>query len=124
MKSLRHPKYSGLVIFVSTALAILVPVNAATAKNVNALAKSEQRGQKLADTLCSRCHSITKTGRSKNSKAPAFRLLSKRYPLQHLEEALAEGIVVGHKGAAMPEFSFTPDQIEDFIAFVKAISKK
>ena len=38
--------------------------------------------------------------------APPFRLLPQRYPVEHLAEALAEGIVTGHP--AMPQFKFHP----------------
>ena len=42
-----------------------------------------------------------------------------RYPVETLEEPLAEGIVTGHP--SMPEFRFQPDQIDDFIAFLRTL---
>jgi len=36
-----------------------------------------------------------------------------------LQEALGEGIVVGHP--TMPEFRFDADQVGDFIAFLKTL---
>jgi len=53
--------------------------------------------------------------------APPFRTLHNRYPVETLEEALAEGIVTAHP--TMPEFRFEPDQIEDFIAFLRSLEK-
>ena len=46
------------------------------------------------------CHAIGRSGASPNPKSPPFRDLSRRYPLSNLEEALGEGIVVGHEGLA------------------------
>lgn len=51
--------------------------------------------------------------------APPFRTLHERYPVETLEEALAEGIVTGHP--SMPQFSFEADQVGDFIAFLKTL---
>jgi len=81
-----------------------------------------REGEKLAKELCSNCHAIDKTGESKNKQAPPFRTFSQKWPLENLEEALAEGIVVGHDD--MPEFKFTPDQITKFIAFLENLQQK
>lgn len=78
-----------------------------------------QRGHSLVQTHCAECHAIDKADVSPLSIAPAFRDLHKRYPVEHLEEALAEGISTGH--AAMPEFRFEPDQIRDLIAYLKVL---
>ena len=48
-----------------------------------------------------------------------FRELAKRYPINALEEAFAEGIVTGHPG--MPEFEATPKQIADIVAYISSI---
>jgi cytochrome c len=78
-----------------------------------------QRGKTFARTNCARCHSIERSGSSPLSPAPPFRELHKRYPVETLEESLAEGIVTGHAG--MPEFELSPDQIDDLIAFMKTL---
>jgi len=79
------------------------------------------QGRRLAQANCARCHSIDKVGRSPLSIAPPFRTLHERYPVEDLEEPLAEGIMTGHP--SMPEFRFDPDQIADFIAFLKTLEK-
>jgi cytochrome c553 len=84
-----------------------------------ALSPSEQRGLTIARTYCVRCHSIDKLSESPLKIAPPFRTLHERYPLTALEEPLAEGIVTGHP--TMPEFRFEPDQIHDFIEFLKTL---
>ena len=78
-----------------------------------------QRGVQLARTYCASCHSIDRHSESPLKIAPPFRTLHRRYPVETLEEALGEGIVTGHP--AMPEFRFEPDQIGDFIAFLKTL---
>jgi hypothetical protein len=45
--------------------------------------------------------------------------VAKLYPPETLEEALAEGIMVGHDD--MPAFEFTADQVEQLIAFLKSL---
>ncbi len=83
------------------------------------LSPSEQRGRALALANCARCHSIDKVSASPLSIAPPFRTLHLRYPVETLDEALAEGIVTGHP--TMPEFRLEADQIGDFIAFLKSL---
>mgnify|MGYP001820752813 CR=1 FL=1 len=78
-----------------------------------------ERGLVLVQTHCSECHAINKTGVSTLERAPPLRDLHKRYPVEHLEEAFAEGISTGHP--EMPEFRFEPDQIDDLIAFLKSL---
>jgi cytochrome c len=58
-------------------------------------------------------------GRAAFSEAPPFRTLHHKYPVETLEEVLAEGIFTGHP--AMPEFQLRPRQIGDFIAFLKSL---
>ena len=62
-----------------------------------------ERGEVIAQKNCARCHAIGEAGASPMGLAPQFRDLSKRYPIETLEEALAEGIVVGHP--AMPRLA-------------------
>jgi hypothetical protein len=53
------------------------------------------------------------------SIAPPFRDLHKVYPVESLEEALAEGIMTGHPD--MPQFRFEPYQIKSLIAFLSSL---
>jgi cytochrome c len=86
-----------------------------------ALDPSPQRGLNFVRTNCARCHSIDKVTASPLSVAPPFRDLHKRYPVESLEEALAEGIVTGHP--TMPEFRLDPGQITDLIGFFKSLER-
>jgi len=62
------------------------------------------------------------TDTSPHPDAPAFRTLPKRYPIDYLAEALAEGISTGHPD--MPEFVASPDQIDAIIAYIESLQSK
>jgi cytochrome c len=83
-----------------------------------------EEGQAIVKANCSRCHAIGPTGESPNPKSPPFRALSKKYPVQNLEEALAEGIIVGHENEQMPPFQFSPSQVEAIIAYLNSVQVK
>jgi mono/diheme cytochrome c family protein len=124
-------KTGGIIaLFIAGALLFTLPQAAAEGPSPHAqrnapaaeampLSPRAQRGSLLARTYCARCHSIDKIGASPLAIAPAFRELHKRYPVESLEEGLGEGLVTGHP--SMPEFRFAPDQIGDFIAFLKTL---
>ncbi|MDE2579243.1 MAG: cytochrome c [Hyphomicrobiales bacterium] len=86
-----------------------------------AQAASRAQGRRLVQP-CAHCHAIGPQGASPNPKSPPFRTLGKRYPVSDLQEALVEGIVVGHDG--MPQFDFTADQARDIVAYLKSIQRK
>ena len=79
------------------------------------------RGRAIAERNCGRCHALGRTGPSPLAEAPPFRTFARRWPLESLEEAFAEGIVTGHPD--MPEFVFAPDEIGDLIAYLAAIGE-
>jgi mono/diheme cytochrome c family protein len=97
-------------------------LTAGTGLRAPALAQSspEARGEAIAQKLCARCHAIKREGESPMGLAPPFRELPKRYPVDHLAEALAEGIVTGHP--AMPEFTFTPREIEALLSYISTLA--
>ena len=100
------------------ALAALLPQ---TAKSQQLLSPPAQRGLVIVRTNCSRCHSIDKISQSPLKVAPPFRTLHERYPVESLQESLAEGIVTGHP--SMPEFRLDPGQVADVIAYLKSLER-
>lgn len=82
---------------------------------------SVQRGLNFVRANCATCHAIDKTSASPLKIAPPFRELHKRYPIESLQEAFAEGIQTGHQN--MPEFRLAPDQIGDVIAYFKTLER-
>ncbi|MCC5977830.1 MAG: cytochrome c [Salinarimonas sp.] len=85
-------------------------------------APDPETGRALLAENCASCHAIDATGTSPIPEAVAFHEISERYPVQALEEALAEGIMVGHDGVPqMPEFRFDAIQIGDIVAYLESI---
>jgi len=82
---------------------------------------SLERGRAIAERECASCHAVGRDGASLHLKAPPFRELPKRYPVEHLAESLVEGIVVGH--GDMPEFLFEPDDVEALLAYIASLAK-
>ena len=80
------------------------------------------RGQFFARENCSTCHAVGPVGISPYPLAPPFRTLPKKYDVEGLAEALAEGIVVGNTGARqMPAFVLSVEEIDDLIAYLKSL---
>jgi cytochrome c len=86
-----------------------------------AAAQDLKRGEKLLADACGSCHALGR-GDSADKNAPAFRTLGRRYPIESLEEALAEGFLTGHP--AMPEFQFDADDVGAIIAYLKSIQQR
>lgn len=82
-------------------------------------ARGVARGRQIAETACAPCHAIEATGTSPRAEAPIFRDLGRKYPVESLEEALAEGVVVGHPG--MPEIRMSEPDVAAFLAWLKSI---
>lgn len=80
-----------------------------------------EAGRALAQANCARCHAIGTTGASPFAGAPAFRDIHRRYPVEQLAEALAEGIGTGHP--AMPEFQLEPAQVADLLAYLRTLER-
>jgi cytochrome c len=80
-----------------------------------------EKGEEIAARLCSRCHAVGRKGDSPMGVAPTFRSLPKRYPVENLAEAFAEGIVTGHP--AMPRFVFTPAEIDALLAYIDSLDE-
>ena len=99
---------------VAIALCLIMP-GAAAAQ----MSPREQRGQTFVRANCGTCHATDKASASPLKIAPPFRDLHRRYPVESLQEAFAEGIQTGHQN--MPEFRLEPDQIGDVIAFLKTL---
>ena len=106
----RIPAYITMALIASSLLASTDPARSDDGNG--------DSGRALAQAKCSQCHALGPTGASPEKAAPPFRTFKSRWPLEALEEAFAEGIVVGH---IMPEFQFDPEQIHDLIAFLKGI---
>ena len=104
-------------IVITAALLILAAERCAA----ETLSPSAQRGKVFVQTNCAQCHAVGSVGGSPLALAPPFRTLHERYPVESLQEALAEGIVTGH--ATMPEFRLDLDQIDGVISYLKTLER-
>jgi len=101
----------------AAAISVLLAASAASGTDADIAA-----GRQFAELNCARCHAIGREGISPFEQAPPFRTFASLWRLEGLEEALAEGIVVGHPD--MPEFKLTPQQIENFIGYLESIQQR
>ena len=116
MKRINPMKHSiGFLAAFIVALALSVVQGNTDEKNLAA------EGRALAEKLCARCHAVGRDDKSALPIAPPFRGFASKWPLESLEEALAEGIVTGHP--EMPAFQFEPEQITALIEHLYAISE-
>jgi mono/diheme cytochrome c family protein len=105
---------------IGVAVAGLLAVTPGSVAPAFAQSSPAARGAALAQKLCARCHAVKRQGESPMGLAPPFRDLPKRYPVENLAEALAEGIVTGHP--AMPQFTFTPREIEALLTYIAGLA--
>ena len=111
----------GLSVAVAVNVAALLAFTSSPARAAGVLDPAAQRGLVLVQTNCARCHAIGRAGGSPLKIAPPFRALHLHYPVEDLQEPLAEGIVTGHP--TMPEFRFDPGQVGDVIAYLKSLEQ-
>jgi cytochrome c len=109
-------RFAPLALSIVLSLAALGPAGAASKEAIKV-------GEGIARTNCGRCHAVGRRGESPNPKSPPFRYLARRYPLSNLEEALGEGIVVGHEGLEMPQFQFDAKQVEALLVYLNSIQR-
>lgn len=108
-----------LLIVVGVLAFLASPVAADDATTDDGAKENIAAGKAMAMKLCARCHAIGLTGDSPFAPAPPFRTFGKKWPIDSLAEAFAEGIVVGHP--AMPEFQFEPDQVDALLAYLESL---
>lgn len=101
------------------ALAAVIALSACATQESAPRAEAQQRGLEIAQTNCGSCHAVGRSGDSTAPEAPPFRRLSENYRVANLEEALAEGISVGHP--AMPQFEFAPEDVDALVAYLQSV---
>jgi len=104
-----------------TIVGMLATGSAVTTVSAEGTAALEKRGAALLASNCIRCHAVGRSDASPHPAAPPFRTLSRKYPIDGLAEALAEGLSVGHTD--MPEFRFEAGDIGAILAYLKSIQQ-
>ena len=77
------------------------------------------RGQGIAEGACASCHAVGLDDVSQHADAPPFRTIGQKYSVWTLDEALAEGIVVGHPD--MPVWELLPEDIDGLLTYMESI---
>lgn len=98
------------------AAALLIAGSAAMA-----LSPEEQRGFTFAQANCSLCHAIGMADESPLPIAPPFRIVHELRDLDQLAEPLHIGTITEHP--SMPRFQLDADQINDLIAYLRALAR-
>lgn len=99
----------------------LICATAVTLLPLTAQAETVFLGEAIVRQNCAACHGVTLEDASPNPRAIPFRFLGRLYPLQYLEEALVEGITVGHE---MPEFVLDTEEMTAVIQYLESIQLK
>lgn len=107
--------------YVTGAIAAALSLLCFPVRGEEPLSPQARQGFAIVQAHCARCHAVERFGNSPLPAAPPFRSLHERYPVESLEESLAEGIVTGHPD--MPEFRFDPGQVGDVIAYLKSLER-
>ena len=76
-------------------------------------------GMSLLKTHCARCHSIEATGHSPLPNAPPLRSIFLKYPIDHLESGLAEGM--GSKHREMPQIQ-SPEELSAILDYLGTVT--
>ncbi|MFV0297064.1 MAG: c-type cytochrome [Hyphomicrobiaceae bacterium] len=116
--AIRRPTF----VFTASAMVLTIAFGWAGLPSPGLADDTAAAGEKILKEKCATCHALGRDGASPNKAAPPFRDLHLRYPVSHLAEALAEGIVTGHND--MPEFTFTPDEISAILAYMETLAAK
>jgi cytochrome c len=77
-------------------------------------------GRQLAEQRCAGCHAIGEEDSSRNPRAPALRIIYRRYPVDGLREAFAKGLEVGHRD--MPHFTLRPAEIDSLVDYLRSLN--
>jgi mono/diheme cytochrome c family protein len=101
-------------------LLLAIPVDVA-AQSLPPSVPLVAHGLAIVERQCARCHATGAADPSPFAAAPPFRDLRRRYPVEHLAEAFAEGLVTGH--TAMPEVRLEADDIAAVLAYLKAVGR-
>jgi cytochrome c len=80
---------------------------------------SVRRGHTLVEAACAACHAVGRFDASPLKSAPPLRDVHKRYPVEDLGEALAEGLITGHP--SKPELRFDARDVDDIIDYLKSL---
>lgn len=110
------------IIAIALLAGVLAGCASEQALEADAEAASAARGKALAEQRCATCHAIGPEGLSPAPPAPVWREMAEANDLDQLGRRMAEGKLIHSSGTvSMPEFTFTPSDIGDLIAYMKTL---
>lgn len=109
--------FSKILIFLAFMAVSGIGISASAQPSI---ATQIRQGHEVAVRKCSGCHAVGIADISPNPKAPAFRNLYKRYPVDGLREAFLKGYRVAH--APMPTFFLPRSTIDPLLAYLKSLN--
>jgi mono/diheme cytochrome c family protein len=83
--------------------------------------ESVDRGRAFAETACSGCHAIDRTGTSPLAEAPPLRDVVARRSPDSLVRGFSEGLVTSHP--TMPAYVFRASEIDDLMAWLDTLNR-
>ncbi len=88
-----------------------------------ALDREQERGKRLLEEMCSRCHAVGTAGKSPHADAPPFRTFGddKLYD-NDFAKRLQNGLSTIHRD--MPTFHFNREDAEAAVNYLKAIQER
>lgn len=98
------------------------PLSTTVSTGPDMAGRAALRGEQLATRACAGCHAVGAVGDSPMTAATPFREIVRRYPLDRLEGAFAEGLVTSHP--AMPDHVFRASEIDDLIAYLETVKSE
>lgn len=117
MFKIKRPAAVAAALFLFAGACAAPPPDAAVAEQAAAA-----RGKAIAEEQCAACHAIGKTGLSPYGPAPVWRELIAANDADDLAARFSEGKLIHRPGpVAMPEFTFTPEEISDLITYMKTL---
>jgi mono/diheme cytochrome c family protein len=84
-------------------------------------AVSERRGAALVAQQCAMCHAVGRFDESLERQAPPLRTMSRRVPLDRLEQQLGAGLLGGHP--IMPKFAFAARDVDAIMRYLRSIQE-
>jgi len=101
------------------AVLIILSLLSAAGSSISQAETLPQRGEVIANGLCSHCHAIGRTGNSPHAAAPRFRSLENQTDLSKLAQRIRGGLLTGHED--MPMFRFGRDDADAMVAYIRSI---
>jgi mono/diheme cytochrome c family protein len=99
--------------------ALVLILLSATALPALAQPAAVARGQRLAESVCAKCHAIGRKGDSPAQGAPRFRDLTALNNGRSIDEIFAKGVLVLHPG--MPSLAMSDREQDDLLAYLRSL---